>query len=226
MLSIPAASEIECLLFDLDGTLIDTADDLCNAMQVLLKQHDKPAVHEETFRNVVSHGSYAMICLAFDVERDSAEVEPLRAEFLKIYRQQLSAHSKLFAGMEAVLQACVDNNKTWGIITNKPKHLTLPLLEKLSFPSQPITVVCGDTTAEPKPSPLPMQKALDEAKLPAKQCVYFGDAKRDIDAAKNVNMPNVAVSWGYIQPDDDIADWKADCVIDSADELLSWLRLS
>ena len=223
MQNIPPASEIKCLLFDLDGTLVDTADDLCNAMQVLLKQHGKPAVREDTFRNVVSHGSYAMICLAFQVERDSPEVEPLRAEFLKIYRQQLSAYSRLFDGMKEVLEACSAQGKRWGIITNKPEHLTLPLLERLAFPAPPATVVCGDTTAEPKPSPLPMLKALEDIGLEASQCIYYGDAERDIEAARNVNMPSVAVSWGYIQPEDDIQSWGADSVIDSASALTDWL---
>ena len=224
MQNIPVVSQIECLLFELDGTLIDTADDLCNAMQVLLKRHNKPAVREDTFRNVVSHGSYAMICLAFDVERDSPEVEPLRTEFLEIYRQQLSAYSKLFAGMGEVLETCAKQGKRWGIITNKPEHLTLPLLERLSFPTPPATVVCGDTTTKPKPSPLPMLKALEDVGLDARQCVYFGDAARDIEAAANVNMPSVAVTWGYIQPDDDVNGWGADCVIDSANAILEWQK--
>ena len=223
MQNIPAADSIQCLLFDLDGTLIDTADDLCAAMQELLAAEGKPAVNPAEFRNVVSHGSYAMIQFAFHLSEDAPEVEPLRAKFLKIYRQQLSAYSKLFEGMEAVLAHCARANIRWGIITNKPEHLTLPLLERMAFPSTPSTVVCGDTTAEPKPSSLPMQYALNELSLKASQCVYFGDADRDIEAAKRVNMPSVAVSWGYILPDDDIDNWGAECIIHHPHEITDWL---
>lgn len=224
MQGIPPASAIDCLLFDLDGTLVDTAADLCDAMQTLLKQHGKPAVNEKQFRTVVSDGSYAMICLAFELERDAIEVEPLRTEFLAVYRQQLSAYSKLFEGMWDALESWHAQGKRWGIITNKPEHLTLPLLERLDFPSAPSTVVCGDSTAEPKPSPLPMLKSLKDLDLAAERCVYFGDADRDIEAAKNVGMPNVAVSWGYIRPDDDINNWGADCLIHDASEISHWLN--
>lgn len=222
MQNIPPSSR-QCLLFDLDGTLVDTAEDLCAAMQVLLAEHGKPAVQEDTFRNVVSHGSFAMICLAFQLDADDPKVGPLREDFLKIYRQQLSAHSKLFEGCEEVLKYCAEQHIPWGIITNKPEHLTLPLLERMSFPSRPSTVVCGDTTNEPKPSSLPMQHALKELRLKAEQCVYFGDADRDIEAAKRVNMPSVAVSWGYIQPGDDIESWGAESIIHHPKEILDWL---
>lgn len=222
MQDIPSSSR-QCLLFDLDGTLVDTAEDLCAAMQILLTQHGKPAVAEELFRNVVSQGSFAMICLAFDLAADDPAVAPLREAFLKIYRQQLSAHSKLFEGCEEVLSYCAKHDIPWGIITNKPEHLTLPLLERMHFPSRPSTVVCGDTTAEPKPSSLPMQYALKELGLKAEQCVYFGDADRDIEAAKRVNMPSVAVSWGYIQADDDIETWGAESIIHHPKEILDWL---
>lgn len=223
MQNIPAADSIQCLLFDLDGTLIDTADDLCAAMQELLAAEGKPAVNAAEFRNVVSHGSYAMIQFAFQLAEDSPEVVPLRAKFLQIYRQQLSAYSKLFEGMEAVLAHCAKANIRWGIVTNKPEHLTLPLLERMAFPSAPSTVVCGDTTAEPKPSALPMQHALTELGLSAGECVYFGDADRDIEAAKRVNMPSVAVSWGYILPADDIEAWGAESIIHHPDEITDWL---
>lgn len=224
MQGIPPAAEIDCLLFDLDGTLVDTAADLCHAMQLLLQQKGLPAVDEQRFRSVVSDGSYAMIALAFDLEPDHLEVESLRADFLAIYRNQLSAHSRLFDGMTAVLENCLTQGKSWGIITNKPEHLTLPLLQQLNFPSPPSTVVCGDSTAKPKPSPLPMQKALDDVSLSANRCVYFGDAIRDIEAAHSVNMPNVAVSWGYIQATDDINDWQADCIIDRPSQIIEWLQ--
>lgn len=223
MQGIPAANSIRCLLFDLDGTLVDTADDLCEAMQVLLSKEGKPAVNPKSFRNVVSHGSYAMICHAFELNETNSAVTPLREKFLRIYRQQLSAHSKLFEGCEQVLEHCANNNIAWGIITNKPEHLTLPLLERMTFPSRPSTVICGDTTAEPKPSALPMQQALKEVGLEPQQCVYFGDADRDIEAAKRVNMPSVAVSWGYIMPDDDIELWGAECIIHHPSEITDWL---
>lgn len=223
MQGIPPAKDINCLLFDLDGTLVDTAADLCHAMQLLLQQHGREPVDESLFRAIVSQGSYAMIGLAFDLGEDDPEVIPLRAEFLTVYRQQLSCHSKLFDGMWAVLELCKQQGKLWGIITNKPEHLTLPLLEQLSFPCPPACVVSGDTTAEPKPSPLPMRKALDDVNLGAQYCVYFGDADRDIEAAINVSMPNVAVSWGYIQADDDIQTWQADCIIHHPAEITAWL---
>jgi phosphoglycolate phosphatase len=224
MQNIPTAAEIDCLLFDLDGTLVDTAADLCQAMQLLLQQKGLPAVDEQRFRSVVSDGSYAMIALAFELEPDHPEVESLRAEFLAIYRNQLSAHSRLFDGMAAVLENCLAQGKRWGIITNKPEHLTLPLLQQLHFASPPSTVVCGDSTAEPKPSPLPMQKALNDVALSADRCVYFGDAIRDIEAAHSVNMPSVAVSWGYIQANDDINRWQADCIINQPKQILDWLE--
>lgn len=224
MQGIPRAKDIDCLLFDLDGTLVDTAADLCHAMQLLLKQHGHQPVDETQFRAIVSQGSYAMIGLAFKLCENDPAVAPLRAEFLVIYRQQLSAHSKLFDGMWTVLEQCQAQGKQWGIITNKPEHLTLPLLEQLSFPCPPASVVSGDTTAEPKPSPLPMLKALADVNLRAERCVYFGDADRDIEAAINVAMPNVAVSWGYIRADDDIRAWRADCIIQQPAEISAWLN--
>lgn len=209
------------VLFDLDGTLVDSARDLHRAANVLLRRRDLDEISYDDFRPVVSHGSFAMIKKAFGFGIDDPRFEPLRLEFLEAYAADISAESSLFDGVEEVLTTLERNGQPWGIVTNKPEHLTWPLLDALGLTQRCASVVAGDTTTERKPHPLPIFHACEQMAVKPENGLYVGDAERDIQAAKAANMPSVAALYGYIEASEKPAEWQADTSISSADELLS-----
>ena len=211
------------VLFDLDGTLADTARDLLHALERLCHQEQVDAPCYEEFRPTVSLGSIAMLKLAFDCEPGSRLFDDLRDRFLALYRQDLATHTELFPGMAEVLTELEANGVKWGVVTNKPGWLTEPLLAALGLDHKATCVVSGDTLPKRKPHPDQLLFACECAGVTPQSVVYVGDARVDIEAGSRAGMRTVAALFGYIPPGEDPYAWRADKEIARPDELIEWL---
>lgn len=200
---------IEALLFDLDGTLVDTAPDLVAALNRLLAEHAEPPMPYAIARNEASHGALGLIRLGFGAELPAENRELLRSRFLELYAARVCVNSRLFIDIERVASR-VTPALRWGIVTNKPEAFTIPLLERLGLASLAACIVSGDSLPERKPHPAPLLHAAEKLGLPPAACVYVGDAARDIEAARAAGMQTWAALWGYIRPGDNPASWAAD----------------
>lgn len=214
---------IEGVLFDLDGTLADTAPDLAYALNQTLLANQKDPLPFEKIRPVVSHGGIAMIRLGFNIGPDHEDYMRIRDQFLNIYLQNIATHTRLFNGMEKLLQHLEQNNIAWGVVTNKPGWLTDPLMAALGLTQRAATIVSGDTVSKNKPHPEPLFHGCKQAGLDPVNCIYVGDAERDIQAGNAAGMKTVAALFGYIQDDDNPDEWQADIYINHPEELLSYL---
>ena len=217
------ANEIRTVLFDLDGTLLDTAPDLAAALNTVLTENRHDALAFESIRPVVSHGGIALIQLGFGLEQTDPAFEPLRQRLLAVYRDNLSRHTTPFPGIVELLDSIEQRGINWGIVTNKPAWLTEPLLKDLDLFDRAICVISGDTLDERKPHPAPMLHACELAGSTPQQCVYIGDARRDIEAGNNAGMHTLTALFGYIQEDDTPGSWEADGMINAPLDLLAWL---
>jgi phosphoglycolate phosphatase len=213
-------STIRTVLFDLDGTLIDTAPDMAAALDKLCAEQNQPPLPYAEVRPQVSNGSAALVKLAFGEDLDSARLEILKQRYLELYAQNLAQQSKLFAGTAAVLQHLENNNKNWGVVTNKPGFLTLPLMQALKLDRRAACIVSGDSTQNRKPHPEPMHFACELAGSKSEQCLYVGDARRDIEAGYNAGMKTLIARYGYIADHENPDDWGADAQIDKPEDIL------
>jgi len=214
---------IRTVLFDLDGTLADTAPDLAYALNTLLAEHHKPLLPYPTIRPVASNGAAALIELGFGVARTDPHFAPLRARFLEIYRAHLTRETRLFPGMAELLDAIAARGLNWGIVTNKPAFLTEPLVDQLGLREDLACVVSGDTTANPKPHPEPLLHACKLAGSRPHECLYVGDAARDIEAGRAAGMKTLVALFGYIGAQDQPDTWGADGLIRAPGDALDWL---
>jgi phosphoglycolate phosphatase len=210
------------VLFDLDGTLLDTAPDMVAALQALQAEEGRAPVPFAAARPFVSNGTTGMLRIGFGVLAD-VERERLYARFLEVYAGRLAVETRLFDGMREVLAALEDAGVPWGVVTNKPAHLTEPLLAALGLLRRCACVVSGDTTPHRKPRPEPVLHALAAIPAPAAAAIYVGDAERDIAAGRAAGTRTVAALYGYIPPGDDPAAWGPDHRIAAPSELLSLL---
>ena len=210
----------EAVLFDLDGTLIDTAPDMGGALNNLLIEENLPPLPLESIRPFVSQGGLVLTRLGFGERVAEAEIEPLRQRFLQHYRAVVADNSRLFDGLELVLEDLEARAIPWGIVTNKPEWLTHPLLEQLGLATRSAVVIGGDTLAQRKPHPRPLLEAARRIGIDSEQCIYVGDDERDIVAGKAAQMKTLVAAYGYIEDADVIADWNADGVIDQPTDLL------
>lgn len=216
-------NKVKAVLFDLDGTLLDTADDLGNALNHVLRSHGQATVNAHTYRKAASHGSIAMLTLGFGSAITQFDMASLRQQFLDYYQANICVDTKLFDGAAALLESLNERSIDWGIVTNKPELLTLKLLPHFSCFDQSKIVVGGDTTAHSKPHPAPMLLAANALTYQCSDILYLGDAERDMQAANNVGMISVLARYGYIAETDQIKDWNADLIIDSPLDLLKYL---
>jgi phosphoglycolate phosphatase len=214
---------IKTVLFDLDGTLIDTAPDMAAALDVLCTEENRAPLPYEQVRPVVSNGSAALIRLAFGDITDEEKLRYLKQRYLDIYKDNICVHSIPFKGIENVLDHIEQNGLNWGVVTNKPGWLTIPLMQSLQLAQRAATIVSGDTTQNSKPHPDPMHHACDEARSVSNQCMYVGDARRDIEAGKNAGMKTLVANYGYIGIDEDVNSWGADAIINDPEEILLYL---
>jgi len=215
--------QITTVLFDLDGTLLDTAPDLADALNTVLAENRREPLPYETIRGVVSHGGMALIKLGFGLDESSPDFEPLRQRLLSIYRANLSGKTRPFPGMAELLEQLEQGGRNWGVVTNKPAWLTEPLMQDLGLLQRAACVVSGDTLDERKPHPAPMLHASELAGSRPEQCVYIGDARRDIEAGKNARMHTLVALFGYFMDDDRPREWQADGMLQQPLDLLAWL---
>jgi len=215
---------IRTILFDLDGTLADTAPDLAYALNTLLQERGKATLPYETIRPVASHGAAGLIELGFGIARDTPRFAPLRERFISIYQAHLTRETRLFPGMRELLDQLVARGLNWGIVTNKPAFLTDPLVEQLGLDEDAACVVSGDTTANRKPHPQPMLHACQLAGSKPEECLYVGDAARDIEAGNAAGMQTLVALFGYIGAQDHPETWGANGLIRAPEEILDWLK--
>lgn len=199
------------VLFDLDGTLIDTAPDFASVLNRMLEAEGRTPLAYDTVRQAVSQGSATVVSLGFpDLSRDSAEFAEKRAQFLTQYRAHLADESRLFDGLDALLKDLEAREIPWGIVTNKPSLYAFPLLEQLNLDKRCAVTICPDMVTKTKPDAEPMLKACAAIGVDASRCIYVGDHIRDIQAGAASNMKTVAAGWGYIPEHENINDWNAD----------------
>jgi N-acetyl-D-muramate 6-phosphate phosphatase len=201
-------TDTRAVLFDLDGTLIDTAPDMVAALNALRREEHCGELAFDEVRQLVSNGALGLVRHGFP-EADTQEFARLRARFLDIYSQQLAAASRCFEGLLEALERLESGRIPWGIVTNKPGWLTLPLLEKLGLRDRAGVIVCGDTLTERKPHPAPLLHALARLGVTAAQCIYVGDAERDVQAARAAGMKVFVALFGYIPTDERPREWLA-----------------
>ncbi len=211
------------VLFDLDGTLVDTAPQIAAALDQLISEERQPVLAYDKIRAAVSAGTSALVHLAFPEATESMRFEYLRARLLRIYFQDHLTQSKLFDGMQQVLARLGSLRLPWGIVTNKIAWLTDPLVQALQFAPEPACVISGDTAARPKPYPDPLLLAAQRLGLEARDCVYIGDARNDIIAANAAGMHCLAATYGYWDYADSPSTWQADGMIDSPLSFDRWL---
>lgn len=215
------------LLFDLDGTLMDTAADFYPTVNALRAEHRLAPLENDIIREQVSNGGRALTRLALDMPFDDPEFETQRDRFLALYTEHLGDSSDLFDGMDALLAICAEKGIAWGVVTNKPRLYTELLFErlqsKLPILDQCQTLICPDDVKHSKPDPEPLLLAASQLGLNADRCWYAGDHIRDIQAGAAANMPTIATAWGYIEQDDDIEQWQADWIIKQPLDILERL---
>jgi phosphoglycolate phosphatase len=217
------ATETRTILFDLDGTLLDTAPDLADALNTVLVENQRSPLPFEDIRPAVSHGGIALIELGFRLDRSDPAFEPLRQRLLEVYRENVSRHTQPFPGITELLDSIERRGLNWGIVTNKPGWLTEPLLKDLGLFDRAACIVSGDTLDERKPHPAPMLHASELANSRPEHCVYIGDAQRDIEAGNNAGMQTLVALFGYLQEEDEPQTWNASSMIEQPEDLLAWL---
>ena len=216
-------SHYKTVLFDLDGTLLDTAPDLANALNAVLQSNGRPALPFDIIRPVVSHGGNALIELGFGLRPDEPGFDAVRQELLDYYQNNIAQHTRLFPGMEEVLDYIETHNLNWGVVTNKPGWLTDPLLEALDLTRRAAGIVSGDTLKERKPHPAPLLHACRLIGVEPQHCIYVGDAERDIQAGHNAGMATLVALFGYLMDGDRPETWGASALIQQPQDILSWL---
>jgi phosphoglycolate phosphatase len=212
------------VLLDLDGTLLDTAPYMADALNRLRADEGLAQLPFERIRPHVSHGALRLIRIGFD-DPEPARFESLRGRFLDIYRQGIANRTRVFDGFEQVLASIEDAGLRWGVVTNKPGWLTRPLLQALGLAARAACIVAGDTLPERKPHPLPLLHAAQLLGCEPGECLYLGDAERDVQAARNAGMIPLVAGFGYLGEDEDPAAWWPDGILGRPGELLRWLGL-
>ncbi|MDO4441084.1 MAG: HAD-IA family hydrolase [Moraxella sp.] len=225
---------IKAVLFDLDGTLIDTAPDFIRIIRAMCDKHNHPCPTEEAIREQVSAGARAMVRLMFGELADTMDNDPTllayRQEFLDLYEQDICVDSRLFDGLDNLLNTLENKGVAWGIVTNKPRYLAESLLSKLNLTDRCSVLVCPDDVVNTKPNPEPMYLAVERLNqkfgtgITPAECIYVGDHIRDIQAGRASGMMTVAVEFGYIVPDENPHEWGADKVVADVAELGELVR--
>lgn len=209
----------KAVLFDLDGTLLDTAPEFVVAVNQLLTEYQLSPMDPALIRGSVSHGARALVTLALGYTESDEAFEPARQRLLDLYSASLGDHTLPFAGITSLLSWLGEQQIDWGIATNKPSYLTLPLVEKMNFKPEPKTVVCPDHVSKTKPDPEPLLLNCTELNCLPHQAIYIGDHLRDIQAGNSAGMYTIAASYGYLDTQDNPNSWRADSVANSSTEL-------
>ncbi|MEP0357190.1 HAD-IA family hydrolase [Paraglaciecola sp.] len=211
------------ILFDLDGTLLETAKDLGNALNHVLETMQRPLVSYEEYRNIASNGAKGMLELGFGDELKSLDFEDLRQQFFTHYENNICVDTVFFEGIETLLNELNQKSIPWGIVTNKPEYLTLKLVEFFPLLKECNVIISGDSLPERKPHPKPLLYAQEQLKIQFPNTWYVGDAQRDIEAAHAANMTSVVAEYGYLPSIQESHKWLADIHIQHPLDLLAFL---
>lgn len=212
------------ILFDLDGTLVDTAHDLAYALNLQRQQHGLTTLPFEAIRPYASHGSKGLLAVGFGLDTEDASFAAMRDEYLALYDQVLTRKPVLFDGVAELLDSLDQQSVLWGVVTNKPRRFTQPLLENIGLLNRAKSVVCADDAARPKPYPDSLYLACEQAGVSPDICWYVGDAERDIEAGRAAGMYTVVAMYGYLGETDNPQAWGADVAIDTPLELLNLIH--
>lgn len=219
----PKKLKLQAVLFDLDGTLLDTAPDFQTALNLLLAEENKPPLSKEQVKVMVSHGSADLIANAFQMQATHPEFEPLRFRLLSFYKAHLSENTRYFEGIESSLNFMRRKGLGYGIVTNKPLLYAQKILQDLEIVAD--CLICPDHVTKAKPDPEPLLLACQKLDCEPERSIFVGDHARDVMAGKAANMPTVAAAYGYIPAGEAAADWQADYLIEHPSELLEILEI-
>ncbi len=216
---------IQAVLFDLDGTLLDSAPDLAAAAERMRARRGMPPLGLPAYRALASSGARGMLHMAFGLGPDDEGFDTLRHEFFTEYESSMTEHSKIFDEVEELLTSLLDVGLRWGVVTNKSERFTRPLIRSMALFETAETVISGDTTAHAKPHPAPLFEAARQMRLPTQACIYVGDDLRDILAGRSAGMGTVAALYGYLGTGPHVSTWGADAEVDSPLQVLKLLEL-
>jgi len=214
-----SARQIKAVMFDLDGTLLDTAPEFVTCVNRLLVEENREPISAELLRNQVSNGSVAMIAYAFGIDATHPEFEPLRQRLLDYYIEQIGSDTQFFSGIAELLQQLDARGLSWGIATNKPSLYTHALLKVLDIKPAPRSVICPDDVQHRKPHPESLFLAGQHLDCLPHNIVYIGDHKRDIDCGKDAGAITIAAAFGYIEDDDNVDSWGADYKVERGEDI-------
>lgn len=214
---------IQAVLFDLDGTLADTAPDLGHTLNLQRERHGLPPLAQKTIRPYASHGTRGLFEIGFGLKPEDAQFNAMRDEYLALYTANLCRLTQLFPGMAELLQQLESKGIAWGVVTNKPARFTNPLMEQLGLIGRAASIISGDTCPHPKPHPEPLLAAAREIGVAPQSCLYIGDAERDIEAALAADMTAILAAYGYLGATDRPETWGANASIRHPAEILDYL---
>jgi N-acetyl-D-muramate 6-phosphate phosphatase len=221
----PLFRGVRAVLFDLDGTLVDSAPDLGAAADRMRLERGLPPLPLAHYRPLAGSGARGMLRVAFDASPDHADYELLRDEFYACYEACLTHRTLAFHGVVELLASLMSGGLSWGVVTNKAQRFTIPLTRSMTLFDSASAIICGDTTAHSKPHPAPLLEAARRMGIAPEQCVYVGDDERDISAGRRAGMRTVAARYGYLGPGADVASWQADAEVSSPLQVLKLIEL-
>lgn len=219
-------NDIEAVLFDLDGTLIDSAPDLGAAADKMRTDRGLASLPLADYRPMAGAGARGMLAIAFGLTPDDADFGELKEEFFVNYEACMTERTYVFDGVAELIAQLDQAGLKWGVVTNKSARFTLPLTRRMPLFGSAQTIISGDTTPHAKPHPAPLLEAARQLQLQPGRCVYVGDDERDIVAGRAAGMPTVAAAYGYLGALADTRKWKADATIDSPSSLLNLLQMA
>lgn len=214
---------LKAVLFDLDGTLIDTAEEFVTVVQALRAEHGRQEMDPQRIRASVSNGARALVSLGLELAEDHPVFESKRLRLLELYAEVLGTVAKPYPGIPELLRELQQRGIGWGIATNKPRAFTAPLLERLQLQPAPGSVVCPDDVTERKPHPESLYRNCQDLGCSPSQAIYVGDHRRDVEAGKRAGMYTIAATYGYIEPGDEPDLWGADACVSRSESLQALL---
>ncbi|QRY82072.1 N-acetylmuramic acid 6-phosphate phosphatase MupP [Pseudomonas sp. PDNC002] len=214
---------LRAVLFDMDGTLLDTAPDFVAVCQAMLKAHGRAPIDDQRIQDVVSGGARAMVAATFDMDPEAPGFETLRQEFLDRYQEHCAVFTRPYDGMAELLESIERSRLIWGVVTNKPVRFAAPIMEQLGLAERSAVLVCPDHVTRSKPDPEMLLLACSQLNIDPSEVLFIGDDLRDIESGRAAGTKTAAVRYGYIHPDDNPAHWGADVIVDHPRDLLAVL---